>query len=152
VKNSDDPQLQLARRVPAYGGMFFDEQDNSILYIYLTDLAQEEPAKQAIQEIFGPRWSELLKYPQEIRVLQGQYSYLQLTVWYDCLNQWVFAIPGVTSTDLDDARNRIAISIDIRLPTAKKLRTIEAVETTLDRLSIPREAVIIEFEAPPVLK
>ncbi|MEM4413921.1 MAG: BsuPI-related putative proteinase inhibitor [Candidatus Caldarchaeum sp.] len=42
--------------------------------------------------------------------------------------------------------------VDIRLPTAQKLRAIEAIEMTLDRLNIPREAVIIECEQPPVFK
>lgn len=150
--DSDDPQLRLAQQVPAYGGMFFDfeEQDNSyILYVYLTDLAQEEAVKQAIQEIFGPRWVEHHKYPKEIRVLQGQYSYLQLKTWYDCVNSWL-AIPGITMTDLDDRKNRIIIGIDVGLKAKRKRQVIEAVETILERLSIPREAVIVE-EMPPAV-
>lgn len=145
----DDPQLQLAQRVPAYGGMFFDEQDNSILYVYLTDLAQEEAVKQAIREMFGPRWLELHTYPEEIRVLQGQYSYLQLKTWYDCVNSWL-VIPGITMTDLDERKNRITIGIDSSLKTERKRQVIEAVEIILERLSIPQEAVILE-EMPPAV-
>lgn len=144
----DDPNMRLAQRVPAYGGMFFD---NSILYVYLTDLAQEKAVKEAIREMFGPRWLELYKYPDEIRVLQGQYSYLQLKTWYDCVRDWI-PIPGVIWTDLDERINRITIGIDIRLKAERKRRVIEAIETILERLSIPREAVIIEFEEPPVFK
>jgi hypothetical protein len=60
--------VRLAQRAPAYGGMFFDfdDQGNRILYVYLTDLSQEEAVKQAIIEIFGPRWLELPMYPREI--------------------------------------------------------------------------------------
>jgi hypothetical protein len=143
------PYMDLAQRVPAFGGMFF-EHDNNILYVYLTDLSQEEALKQAIKELYGPRWLELLMYPQEIRVLQGQYSYLQLKAWHDCLSWWVLPIPGVTMTDIDDKQNRITIGIDMSLKAAKKRRVIEVLETAIERLSIPREAVILE-EIPPVV-
>lgn len=148
-EDSDDPQLRLAQQVPAYGGMFFDEQDNGILYVYLTDLAQEERVKRVVKEIFELRWSELHKYPREIRVLQGRYSYLQLKTWYDCVNSWL-AIPGLTMTDLDDRKNRIIIGIDVGLKAKRKRQVLEAVETILERLSIPREAVIVE-EMPPAV-
>lgn len=151
-EDPNDPRLmdlRLAQRVPAYGGMFFD---NNILYVYLTDLAQEEAVKQAIREIFGPRWLEFHTYPEEIRVLQGQYSYMQLKTWYECVRDQIPAIPGVIRTDLDERRNRIAIDIDIGLQAKRKRQVIEAVETILERLSIPREAVIIEFEQPSVFK
>lgn len=146
-----DPYMDLAQRVPAFGGMFF-EHDNNILYVYLTDLSQEEALKQAIEELYRPRWLELHMYPKEIRVLQGQYSYLQLKTWYDCLRWWVLPIPGVTMTDIDDKQNRITIGIDIGLKAAEKRRVIKAIEIALGRLRIPREAVIVEEMLPPVLK
>jgi hypothetical protein len=83
-------------------------------------------------------------------VLQGQYSYLQLKTWYDCLRWWVLPIPGVTMTDIDDKQNRITIGIDMSLKAAKKRRVIEALETAIERLNIPRETVILE-EIPPVV-
>ncbi len=152
--NNDSADVRLAQRVPAYGGMFFDSDDqgNRILYVYLTDLSQEEAVKQAIREIFGPRWVELHTYPREIRVLQGQYSFLQLKVWHDCMRRWILPIPGVTMTDIDDKRNRIAVGIDIGLQAESKRRVIEAVETALERLGIPREAVILEEESPAAPK
>jgi hypothetical protein len=149
---NDSADVRLAQRAPAYGGMFFDfdDQGNRILYVYLTDLSQEEAVKQAIIEILGPRWLELPMYPREIRVLQGQYSYLQLKAWHDCMSRWILAIPGITMTDIDDKKNRITIGIDIGLKAAKKRRVIEAVETALERLDIPQEAVILE-EMPPAV-
>ena len=144
------PYMDLAQRVPAFGGMFLDEHDNSILYVYLTDLSQEEALKRAIEELYGPRWLELHMYPKEIRVLPGQYSYLQLKFWRDCLSRWVPLIPGVTSLGIDQGKNRITIGIDIGLKAAKKRKVIEALETTIERLNIPREAVILE-EMPPAV-
>lgn len=144
-----EPYLKVAQQVPAFGGLFLDEQDNSILYVYVTDLSQEEAVKKAIKEVFGPRWLELRMYPQEIRVLQGQYSFLQLKQWRDCLPS-LAAIPGVVSIGIAMEKNRLHIGLDKN--NKMRHRVVEAIEAALDRLGIPREAVILEFEEPPVLK
>ncbi|MCX8103676.1 MAG: hypothetical protein N3E42_04470 [Candidatus Bipolaricaulota bacterium] len=142
-----EPYLKVAQRVPAFGGLFFDEQNNNIIYVYLTDPSQEEAAKQAILEVFF-RPNDPYLSPREFRILPARYTFVQLTKWWECLP----VIRGMTSSGLQVDKNRIRIGVDNTLSAARRRKVVEAIETVLERLSIPREAVIIEFEAPAVPK
>lgn len=136
----DDLLVEVARRVPAFGGMFLSD-DEQTLQVYLTDLRPPlvAAAQTAIAAIFGAQ-----HIPQGgIRGIQGQYGFLQLKHWYD--RMWgalVEAIPGgVTLTDIDDARNRLLVGV-INLELQSR------VEQELAKLGIPREAVVIEQVGP----
>ncbi len=133
-----EPYLKVAQRVPGFGGLFLNEQDNSVLYVYLTDLSQEEAVKQAIMEVFGPRWAELHMLPRELRMLQGQYSYPQLMEWSSCISR-LLVVPGITAVGINMSKNRVSIGLE-----KMKRSVVEAIEDALDRLGIPREAVILE--------
>ncbi|MEM4722132.1 MAG: hypothetical protein QXT73_08750 [Candidatus Methanomethylicaceae archaeon] len=144
-----EPYLKVAQRVPAFGGLFFDEQNNNIIYVYLTDPSQQKAAEQAILEIFF-RPNDPYLSPREFRVLPARYTFVQLKKWWDCLRYAI--VPGITSSDLEENKNRIRLGVDNTLSAARKRKVVEAIETVLERLNIPRDAVIIEFEAPAVLK
>jgi hypothetical protein len=140
-KTVDDLFAEVAQKVPAFGGMFFDEEDNSILYLYLLNPTQKAIAERAIAAVFGPRLPGLIP-PREVRVLQGQYSFLQLKQWHDRI-MTLFILPGVLMTDIDDGNNRLVVGVE-----SIEMRSL--VEQELDKLSIPREAVLIKEISPVV--
>jgi hypothetical protein len=139
IETIDDLFVKVAQRVPEFGGMFLDENDNNFLYVYLLDLTKKAAVEAAIAAAFGAQ-----RIPRGgIRVIQGKYSFLELKSWYDRMwMELVEAIPGgVTLTDIDDARNRLLVWVI-------KLELQERVEQELVKSSIPREAVIIEQAGP----
>jgi hypothetical protein len=140
-KTVDDLFAEVAQQVPTFGGMFFDENDNNILYLYLLNPTQKAMVERAIAAVFGPRLPGLIP-PQEVRVLQGQYSFLQLKQWHDRMMA-LFTLPGVLMIDIDDNKNRLKVGV-------KSIDMRDIVEQELDKLGIPREAVTIE-ETRPVM-
>ncbi|MEM4413922.1 MAG: hypothetical protein QXD59_06570 [Candidatus Caldarchaeum sp.] len=137
----DDLFAEVARRVPAFGGMFFDRDDNSVLYVYLLNPAQKAAVEAAITAVLGPGLPDLIP-PREVRVLQGQYSFWQLKEWHDkLLNLVADSRFGITKTDIDDDDNRLFIGVqDIAIQAQ--------IERELIRLGIPLPAVRIEKAVP----
>lgn len=69
-------------------------------------------------------------------VKTGNYSMEHLSAWYAKLQLQAFSL-GAFWTDLDEARNRIALGVKTREAKAR-------IEAEIARLNIPREAVHIE--------
>lgn len=130
----DDLLLEVAKRVPEFGGMFIDQSGR--LVVYLLDLTKSAAAEEAIAAVFGPQFIP----PGGIRGLQGQYSFLQLKEWYDRIGT-VFQISGVVLTDIAEAKNRLEVGLE---QTDKR----GLVEQELSKLGIPLEAVLIEETGP----
>ena len=130
----DDLFAAVARQVPEFGGLFLSSDDQT-LQVYLTDTSKEkvEAVKKAIVGDFGTT----VMPKGGIRVLQGQYVFLQLKEWYDRMLGPIFSTGGVTFADIDEAKNRLRIGIDKREVTT---RVIEQ----LGKLRIPREAVVMD--------
>ncbi len=154
-KTIDDLFTEVAQRIPAFGGMFFDfadgvksdrralSRDNSVLYIYLLDMTPQAAAaaERAIVAILGPIFPDLIP-PREVRVLKGQYSFLQLREWFDRVGA-LHPLEEVVMTDIDDVRNRLKIGL-------MKIEMAERVKQELTKLSIPHEAVEFEETGPLV--
>ncbi|MBI3951075.1 MAG: hypothetical protein HY314_11555 [Acidobacteria bacterium] len=134
-KTFDDLLVEVAKRAPGFGGMFIDEE--GALSVYLLDVTQKATAEAAIAAVFGPDRIP----PSGIRVLQGQYSFVQLKQWHDRLSPTVLARPGVILTDIDEAKNRLRVGVE-------KLELAKQVEEELTKLDIPRKAVLIEVTEP----
>lgn len=144
----DDLFVKVARRVPAFGGMFFDEKNPNILYVYLLDPTQKAEAEAAIMEIFTSYRPDIVQIVWErgTRVLTGQYSYLQLKGWHTCLKGVkgvISTIPTVTLIDIDETKNRLMIRF-----REMEEATLRFVEQELRWLGIPREAVIFVGAGP----
>ncbi len=125
--------------------MFFEfagREYTGVLYVYLLDPTQKEAAAKAIMTVFGHYHPDLLP-PREIRVLQAQYSFLQLKEWFDLIGILFSVIPEVTMTYIDDAKNRLVIGV-LSLST----EVVTRIEQELARLGVPREAVILEETGP----
>lgn len=123
----DDQLAEIGREVPGFGGLYIEAQS---LVIYLADPSAKDAAIRAINEVFGPE----VTAGRSVVVKTGDYTMEHLSGWYDRLRTVNL---DVIWTDLDEARNRIALGVKTREAKAR-------VEAEIDRLMIPRAAVIIE--------
>lgn len=131
----DERFAQMAQNVPGFGGMFLDEHGK--VNIYLTDQTRVAAAQAEIISVFGN------SVPQgDVRVLQGDYDYVQLKHWGDRMLA-LFDIPGVILTDIDETKNRLTVGVD-------DLGIADQVAQALARLGIPSLAVNIVKTEPIV--
>jgi hypothetical protein len=131
MESYDDLLVRVEERVPGFGGMFIGQDGGLVLY--LLDPLQLAAARSAIETVFGAQ-----RLPAAgVRALQGQYTVSQLKRWMIRAAD-MLEMSGVTTVDLDDAKNRVGIGLedDSRTP---------AVEQALMSLGIPRAAVVIEL-------
>ncbi|HEX5084607.1 MAG TPA: hypothetical protein VFY40_21405 [Blastocatellia bacterium] len=145
IETSDDRLAAVAREVPGFGGMFYDQ--DGTLQVYLS--GQKGPAPAALiaslddvitREVGkGERLSG-----RGIEIIDGQYGFLDLYDWQRQMSPTVLAIPGVVFTDIDEKTNRLRIGV------TDSSGLTDEVEKYLSGLSVPREAVLIS-ETKPVL-
>lgn len=131
----DDQLAQLNKAVPTFGGLFVDEEADT-LFIYLT---RSSPA--ALQSV-ARRLRVLFDIPERrTRMLRARYDWRQLKTWHDRITSGVFSVSGVTMSDIDDRRNRLTVGV-------ADLGVRDEVQRRLARLRIPREAVRIARRPP----
>jgi len=140
----DDSLAAVARQIPGFGGMFFDQ--DGTLQVYM--LGQKGPADAGLMTLLdnvitrevgrGERLSG-----KGIEILEGQYDFLDLHRWQQQMSPVVLALPEVVFTDINEKTNRLEIGITNSPGMA------EAVEKSLSELGVPREAALIT-EAKPV--
>ena len=139
----DDLLAEVGERVAEFGGMYLSE-DNTILYVYLTDgmedAVKQEEVKQAIEDVLKSD----LTTRRQLRIVPAQYSMSQLYGWYGQMMWEAFRNPHVVMTDLDEGQNRLEIGVET-------LDAVDDLEEMLDNLNIPRKAVIISERERPVL-
>ena len=142
-KTHDELMLDIGRRVPEFGGMYLSE-DNSILYVYVTDgyedVLKREEVKEAIEDVLKAG----LTTRRELRLIQAQFPMSKLYEWYIELQGPVFRNPNVVMTDLDEGQNRIEIGMDDR-------DAIAGLRASLASLNIPEKAIVISVRERPVL-
>jgi hypothetical protein len=135
-KTLDDLFETLARDIPGFGGMFYDEAGN--LNVYLLDTSQRALAQTAISSVIGAQ-----RVPKTgVRALPGRYGFSDLKSWHDRMLS-LLEIPGVVFTDVDEKGNRLSVGVE-------NAEMVSAVEQELERLGIPRPAVAIEETEPIV--
>jgi hypothetical protein len=128
-----DAFAQVGQKVTGFGGMFIDEKKDT-MYVYLVPSQPGDAVQvdRAITEVLGAN-----RPPQhQLKVLEGQYTFLELMDWYAHLRPQVLPMSGVVMTGIDDSGNRLRVGIDTPAAAA-------AVESKLDALGIPRDAVNI---------
>jgi hypothetical protein len=145
IETSDERLAAVARQVPGFGGMFFDQ--DGTLQVYMTD--QKGPASASLVSLLddvitrevgkGERLSS-----SGVEVLEGQYGFLELYNWQAQMSPAVLALPEVVFTDIDETMNRLRIGI------TDSPGMSEAVEKYLAELNVPRKAVLIS-ETKPVI-
>lgn len=137
LESPPDLQADYARAVPGFGGLFIDP--NGVPTVYLTDLGQRERTRQALITEVRARGFQ----PEQLRIVQSQFDYLQLDRWVKRASESVFADPDVVFLDLDEARNRLVIGVTTTEGRARAASTLEG-------LGIPAAAVLVEVTAPEI--
>ena len=141
----DDRFAALARTVPGgFGGLWLE---GTVLHVNLVDLSKREQAQAAVKvELrgeLGPGAATGQRAGVDLdRIVfhQARYDYVQLTGWYARLPS-ALGYEGVTSTDVDERRNRIRIGV-------RDDATVQRVRRRIIELGIPPEAVLVQSEAP----
>jgi hypothetical protein len=128
-KSIDDRFADVGRAAPGFGGMFLEAD---VLNVYLVDHAQGSAARRAIETGFAAGTVPV----GGIRFLQADYSFNQLKAWQQRANA-LFELPGVVTTDVDEAANRVAVGVE----SASAAR---AVARKLGAAGIPDDAVRID--------
>lgn len=133
--------LELARSVPAFGGYYFDEQGEIV--VYLTTPQAANAARAAIRGQLQARAHPRNTQPfaaRPINVRHADYSFIELARFRTKLRRQVFAVPGVVSLGVKESKNRVDIGVEE--PSAKA-----KVKSLLAELEIPEAAVIFSRRA-----
>lgn len=99
----DELFTKVATRHPSFGGMYVDEYKD-ILYVY-ADPVELDAIVEDLRLVFGKD-----NLPNNPKALKPKFSFLDLKKYHDRLS-WIFLVPGVTMTDIDDYRNRINVGV-----------------------------------------
>jgi len=138
TESLDEQLANIAKQVPGFGGMFFDQDGTLQVYMEGQKVPPSATSMAFLEEVInrevggGERLSS-----RGMEILQGQYDFLTLHNWQQQMTPEVLDIPGVVSTDNHEGKNRLEIGITGERGTA------EAVEEVLSKLGIPRAAVNI---------
>jgi hypothetical protein len=138
VMTINDLFAEVGRRAPAFGGMFVDEARDT-LYAYMVPGQPGDNAAldQAITDVFGTA-----RPPEHhLDVLPGRYTFRQLKNWHDRMSMQLLATPGILSTGINDAENRLRVEVQSR-------DLAPEVQAQLAALGVPLEAVGIDEAAP----
>ncbi|HEV2130027.1 MAG TPA: hypothetical protein VGR27_02935, partial [Longimicrobiaceae bacterium] len=132
----------MAREVPGFGGVFFDEDGK--LNVYMAPVEGQVMAAAEVASILSGRLERLgiqAATRSEMIVHEGRYDFAQLHAWHQRINP-VLALPGVVVTDIDESQNRLRIGVEEGTPVAMIERAVAA-------QGVPGEAVTV-FETDPV--
>jgi hypothetical protein len=134
----DDLFVEVARRVPGFGGAFVDESANQ-LKIWLSQPTAEGAvsATNALEDVFAdPQFVGYIPVP-----LKARYDFPTLKAWHDDLSLGIGGMAGVTSNDIDERINRLRVGIE-------NIEAKPEIEGAITALNVPLAAVSIVEEEP----
>jgi hypothetical protein len=136
----DDEWARAAREVPGgWGGLLYVQ---GRLTLYLVDPGQRDAAVSALERLLaGTGHARVVPELRGAAVRQGRWDFAQLYDWYRYLDQSVWQVGGMTSSDIDEGANRITYGVvdqDARQRLERHLRTLD----------IPCYLVAIEIRPP----
>lgn len=104
VRTLDDQLAELADSVPGFGGLFISAGE---IHAFLSDLGQATHLRARLAT------SVLLSRHHEkpIRILMGRYGFRDLKIWNDRLVQLMASQPGVVSFDINEAENKLNVTV-----------------------------------------
>lgn len=106
----DEVWAEIAREVPGgWGGLFYEEGS---LTIYLVERSKREQAIAALAPLLRESgWEEVADELATAEVKVGRWDFAQLHDWYRYLNQHVWRVEGVTTSDIDEQHNRLEYGV-----------------------------------------
>jgi len=130
----EDP-LDLARRIPGFGGYFLDAQGRPTVYLS----GPADPAIAASE--LGDELTRRGLGPSDLRVRPASYTWLELHEWHERSTMEALSVPGTFFTDIDEASNRLRVGV-------ADAASASEVRATFARLGVPEAAVIVEVTEP----
>jgi hypothetical protein len=124
--------VRIAQQNPGFGGFFYEDGALNIVTTGVQPMSSRLAASLARMGIDPTA--------QPVRVVQGQYDFVQLASMRAQVNS-LFSINGVVFTDADEKLNRVHVGVENAAARAD-------VERGLDMLGVPREAVVISITDP----
>lgn len=100
----------VAEMVPEYGGHYYDEYSN--LVVWLTSSEAASRAREALEYQWSRDVSWKLRGERgrfEVRI--GAFSFLELEQFRSLVEDKIFLIPGVVWLDLDEVANRLTVGV-----------------------------------------
>ena len=147
----DDKLLAIAEEVPGFGGVYVDPDQQEVLYVYLQnpdDTEQVTLVQELIEEKFPGTVPE-----SGIQAIQGDYSIIQLNMWYDDLRSALAATDlmeeGLSMTDMEEDKNLLEVGVESN-------EYVSAVQKAVAEAGVPVEVVRItvrpRFQGLPTLR
>lgn len=142
TESIDEEFVRLAKEIPGFGGLFFDADGKPNVYLKAgVDTEQALSKLQvSLEAKHGARFSDLAT---RAVVLQGQYSFDELAIWYGQLRHLQGV--GVIMTDIDERQNAIVIGV-------LDSTTADGIRQRVIALGIPIEAVVVKQIPPAVME
>lgn len=138
--NFDDVLRQVGRTHPPFAGFRVDESVGTTT-VLLKGSADRATAE-AVVELLAVAFDDPTFRDRRVVVdASADYSFAELFDWYRLLRREVGAVPGLVTGDIDEAANRIAFGVE-------DLSVADRVEAIVEEHEVPREAVVIEEQAP----
>jgi hypothetical protein len=131
---SGDP-LELGRKVPGFGGFYFDA--DGVPTVYLRDPS----GRGAVQAALAPFFRSQGLDPSQLRVLRGEFDYNQLDAWFEKVSPRALGVVGAVFVDLDEASNRIRIGVEHASARTEVLSRVSAA-------GVPAGAIIVDETEP----
>lgn len=141
VRQRTGPSMfdRLAEEIPAFGGMY--RRTRCALVIVLTDLAETDLARAAIQEGLGPIMVDACPDGLVFGVVQGEFTYKELRRYLAASSQ-LLRLEDVNRVRIDYRQNRVVFGVSSR-------EAARSVLAMLARLGVPEAAVALEHDERP---
>lgn len=137
--DSDELLKKIAEQIPGFGGMFYDENGQLTVYVTQSAPGAQPMAEARIAAVLSN--NNQLAATGPLRVVAGQYEFLQLKGWHDRMQSDVLGADGVILIDVDERNNRLRIGV-------QKQEQQGAVKEQIAKLGIPEAAINVEVMEP----
>lgn len=135
IRLSEVDARNLAHTVQGYGGTIYDDNNDLVVLVkggQVNSFLRSEALgmlRRTRRPLKNRRGADI-----QVRFANVAFGFEELAQWRDTVFDRVWAIPGVTSLDLDEAQNRIIIG--------RNANTTDATILSLtDQLGVPRSAI-----------
>jgi hypothetical protein len=138
---SDAAFLEVAREVPGFGGMYYDDAGRLNVHIQRQELAAAE-SQALVSRLSGALRARTWEVPSRDAIVlrDADYDFAQLAGWHERIRP-ALGLSGVVYTQVNHERNRLAVGIEPGAPRSR-------LEQTLGQLGVPAEAVRIHHTEP----